>query len=301
MVRTIKNGFATFTFIVFSIGTICGSQGCKRNNAHTETRHMRTKPTESDGDINYRNAHWLRFLQPAVQKENPEAVEKYAQAEQFAKGHRWDEALKAVDQIQPVDHSPGQQIYLGALQWTAEGLARDGQSDRALQTLSHLAEPTKSFALSRIVHAVAGKGNFDKARAIMAQIQFPEARRSARKGTHVRQVWMESYDEWCRRLISEPESREVLAWLKSGDNTLGEISSAKRSLALAQDIYDHGAVKVFALDIDEYPSYQNTGILVIELPQNPAARAKVSAWAAKHTRSQDDLEEGQKYLFVMLD
>jgi hypothetical protein len=115
---------------------------------------------------------------------------------------------------------------------------------------------------------------------------------------------------FCESLISAPNAKEAREWLQSGRRcrfTLGELDSTEESLALVEKAYVAGAVQVTAVEIDDYPDMggcQNTGKLVITLPDAPSKRAKVLAWASKIVEDQgfDALTDtGERYVFVMLD
>jgi hypothetical protein len=115
---------------------------------------------------------------------------------------------------------------------------------------------------------------------------------------------------FCESLISAPNAKEAREWLESGRKrgfTLGVLDSTEASLALVEKAYASGAVQVTAVEIDDYPDMgglQNTGKLVIELPDVPSKRAKVLAWASKIVEKQgfDALSDtGERYVFVMLD
>jgi hypothetical protein len=115
---------------------------------------------------------------------------------------------------------------------------------------------------------------------------------------------------FCETLISKPDAKEAREWLQSARKrrfTLGELDSTQKSLALVEKAYASGAVRVTAVEIVEYPEMgggQNTGKLVIELPDAGSNRAKVLAWASKIAEEQgfDALSDtGERYVFVMLD
>ena len=115
---------------------------------------------------------------------------------------------------------------------------------------------------------------------------------------------------FCEALISKANAREAREWLLHGRKrgfTLGELDSTEKSLALVEKAYASGAVRVTAVEIDDYPDmggHQNTGKLVIELPDTPSKRAKVLAWASKIAEEQgfDSLSDtGERYVFVMVD
>jgi len=115
---------------------------------------------------------------------------------------------------------------------------------------------------------------------------------------------------FCESLISASNAKEAREWLQSGRKrtfTLGELASTEESLALVEKVYAAGAVRVTAVEIDEYPDMggcQNTGKLVIELPDAPSKRTKVLAWASEIAEKQgfDALSDtGERYVFLMLD
>jgi hypothetical protein len=116
-------------------------------------------------------------------------------------------------------------------------------------------------------------------------------------------------DEFVKQFLGAPDTREVLEWLGSTPDSeyrsLGESGSTEDAIALAQKIYDAGAVEVLAVEIDEYEGVgQNSGRLVIKLPDQPEARRRVFAWAAANSESHGFdpyTDTGQRYLFSMLD
>ncbi|MHC4333566.1 MAG: hypothetical protein ACYSUP_02735 [Planctomycetota bacterium] len=116
-------------------------------------------------------------------------------------------------------------------------------------------------------------------------------------------------DEFVQRFLGDPNSREVLNWLRASSEddfrSLGELETTDESITLVQEIYEAGAVYVLAVEIDEYPEGQNTGKLVIKLPEDDAdARKRVFAWAGNVAQQQGfdpEQDSGQSYLFVMLD
>lgn len=270
----------------------------------TRVSRMRPKPTESDGDVNYRNMRWLAFLMPEVQRTSPEAVKVYADVEKLAKSRKYNEAIKLAETIRPIDKSRDQEIYMKAILWTAEGIARAGDVEGGLQITKKIPEPGLSFGLHKMAQVAADKGHFQQAREIIEQIKLDNIKHLAFQSLRTRQAWLETPDQWCKRLIAQPESKEVIGWLKSGKNTLGEMWTNIGSIRFAENIYKQGASKVYAIGIDINPGFENAGDLVIELPTEPDKRKKVFVWAGKQARSlgfDPDLDEGQQYLFVALD
>jgi hypothetical protein len=101
--------------------------------------------------------------------------------------------------------------------------------------------------------------------------------------------------------------REALSWLKAAPRrrTLGELANTAVSVRLINQLYRAGAAKVWAVEIDSYPDgTENTGRLVIELPQDPAARKRVLAWVSHQSLSKGfnpGQDEGESFAYVRLD
>ncbi len=73
---------------------------------------------------------------------------------------------------------------------------------------------------------------------------------------------------------------------------------------LVEELYAAGAVEVLAVEIDRYEEGENSGKLVIELSQIAQDREMVLDIAGKIAESQGFdrvTDDGQKYVFVMLD
>jgi hypothetical protein len=119
---------------------------------------------------------------------------------------------------------------------------------------------------------------------------------------------MQEQDTFIHKLLDNPNKAEALSWLKDGGEdsfrNLGELDTTEESIALVQHLYDLGAVEVLAVEIDTYPEGQNTGKLVITLPDTSEARKKIFAWSSEQAESlgfAPDKDVGQKQLFVGLD
>ena len=116
-------------------------------------------------------------------------------------------------------------------------------------------------------------------------------------------------DEFMQSILHDPNKQEALRWLKGGREgdfrSVGELGTNEESIALIQRIYDAGAVEVIAVRIDEYPGEgQNTGKLVIKLPDEPELRQGLFALAggiAQRLGFDPEQDTGQTYLFLMLD
>ena len=115
-----------------------------------------------------------------------------------------------------------------------------------------------------------------------------------------------------RERLEDPNSKkaEALAWLKDngGRNTVGELPTNGESLALIQEAYQAGAKEVLAIEIDAYEEddgvYENTGKLIVKLPEDAAARRGVFEWCGRQAEAQGfdaEEDEGQTHVFVALD
>jgi hypothetical protein len=120
---------------------------------------------------------------------------------------------------------------------------------------------------------------------------------------------LEEHDEFIRKLLDNPDKAEAYSWLDecSDDSfrNVGELESNEKSLDLIREIYDAGAVEVIAVEIDKYPDGgENTGKLVIALPEEPEERKRVLEWCSKVSEAQGFAPHedfGQTHEFVMLD
>lgn len=109
-------------------------------------------------------------------------------------------------------------------------------------------------------------------------------------------------------MLANSQSKEALAWLQSGppgSHTIGENWGHARSVAIVRNLYAYGAVRVTAVEIDRYePHFENTGKLVVTLPDATKARAELFRWCnerAKRGGFDAVKDVGQKHLFISLD
>jgi hypothetical protein len=122
---------------------------------------------------------------------------------------------------------------------------------------------------------------------------------------------MAGNDKWYESLISTPNAKEARAWLRGGRKqgfTLGKLESTEESLALVEDGYAAGAVRVTAVEIEDYSDmggYQTSKRVVVTLPDEPAKkRARALAWAGKVANEQGfdgEPDIGQRYVFLFFD
>ena len=115
-------------------------------------------------------------------------------------------------------------------------------------------------------------------------------------------------DEFVQPLLDASDTKEALSWLRAGNErdfrSIGELETNEESISLIELIYRAGATEVFAVEIDEFPEGQNTGKLVVKLPDDTAARRRLFDWAGTIAEQQGfdpEVDSGQQYLFLMLD
>lgn len=115
-------------------------------------------------------------------------------------------------------------------------------------------------------------------------------------------------DEFELQLLAGPAVREAMEWLeetREPSRSLGEATGQDESIRFVKELYALGAVTVHAVEIDGAPSEdQNTGKLVIELPQDQEKRDKLLDFCGELAIEQGfdpDPDIGQRYLFLMLD
>jgi hypothetical protein len=121
-------------------------------------------------------------------------------------------------------------------------------------------------------------------------------------------------DDLPLKLLAGPNVREALAWLeetREPSRSLGAADSVPvyasqpESLKFVKKLYRLGAVKVHAVEIDGAANEdQNTGELVVELPDEPEARKKVLQVCNRCVRRHgfDPYPDtGQRYVFFKLD
>jgi hypothetical protein len=112
-------------------------------------------------------------------------------------------------------------------------------------------------------------------------------------------------DKLCADLLTHKEHVEALSWLQQSrpgnERTLGEHDPA-HSLAIVESLYDSGARKVHALDIDKEPGIGETAnILCTELPDDKAKRQKLFKIEARKASAEGFSpmpDQGQAYLFM---
>ncbi|MES2036385.1 MAG: hypothetical protein V4495_00985 [Pseudomonadota bacterium] len=113
-----------------------------------------------------------------------------------------------------------------------------------------------------------------------------------------------AHDEWCGNLIAERGGEDAFAWFENPKATLGLMNRAK-SRRMLTTLQNAQCGSVFACDIERIDSpYENTGHLVIELPQASDMRKKVFKLAGRILQEQGyeaSPDNDQKCLYLKLD
>jgi hypothetical protein len=112
-------------------------------------------------------------------------------------------------------------------------------------------------------------------------------------------------DPFCRKLLDTKTHLEALAWVKESRDhdirTIGE-QSPEESLKIVNRLYNEGADRVWAVDLDIYPNEgQSTNVLVVELPTDPKLRRKLFHLEARVAASggfDPVSDDGQHYMFL---
>ena len=117
------------------------------------------------------------------------------------------------------------------------------------------------------------------------------------------------HERYIDSLLSLGENAEAFRWLDEAsdyaDRTLGEDLDNPESVTIVERGYRAGASEIVAVDIhSDANGCQNTGRLVVILPESPIQRQSVFAWANELAamRGWDpEVDFGQARLFVWLD
>jgi hypothetical protein len=111
-------------------------------------------------------------------------------------------------------------------------------------------------------------------------------------------------DLFCQTMLTTGKQDDAITWIESRTHTLGEYSHAK-SRNIVNRLMRVGAIRVHACDIDSYDDDQeNTGHLVVEIPDESKARKSVFREIARLASLEGfdgDLDNGQRYAYVKLD
>lgn len=109
-------------------------------------------------------------------------------------------------------------------------------------------------------------------------------------------------------LLASKDIQEALSWLTESnvpERSLGEAQEREASIALVKSLYQLGAKKVWVFDIDDYGDEgQNSGKLIIELPDDPTKRLRLFKKCGDIANSlgyDAEIDTNQEAIFLMLD
>lgn len=110
-------------------------------------------------------------------------------------------------------------------------------------------------------------------------------------------------DLFCDQMLRKGVCADAESWIVSKNHTLGEYSHVK-SRNLFHKLKQLGTSRVYACDIDDSDENQNTGHLVVELPESPTERKAVMREIGRLSQQQGfqrDPDNGQRYAYIKLD
>ena len=118
----------------------------------------------------------------------------------------------------------------------------------------------------------------------------------------------EEQDAYYEQMMSVGKSAEALAWAREATDedrrTIDEYEN-DRTLEIIEEIYQRGAAKVTAVEIDVDPGIgETTDILIVTLPEDPSQRAEVlkcRSLLPQWTGIGGTADRGQKYLMLWWD
>jgi hypothetical protein len=113
----------------------------------------------------------------------------------------------------------------------------------------------------------------------------------------------EENNRFCLELIQKGIAKDAVEWIKDKKHTLGE-KNWVNSKRLVSRLTELGCLHIYACAIDVYEENENTGHLVVELPEDEESRVKILkkiTRIAKALGLDGPLENGQKYEYIKLD
>jgi hypothetical protein len=128
------------------------------------------------------------------------------------------------------------------------------------------------------------------------------------KGNIMNKRKLSDSDNFLKSILSSKNAIECLAWLTESDKqrrTLGEDVDPEISIVFVKSLYDSGARKVWVFDIDDYrDDGQNSGKLIIELPDDPSQRHRlfiICGEIANRLGYDAEKDTNQEAILLMLD
>jgi hypothetical protein len=110
-------------------------------------------------------------------------------------------------------------------------------------------------------------------------------------------------DGFCSAIMDKGKREDAVQWIQTRGHTLGERnwSSSKR---LVTHLAELDCMNIYACQIDVYEEGENTGHLVVELPEETLARSKILKAIdrlASETGYSGPADDGQRYAYIKLD
>jgi len=118
------------------------------------------------------------------------------------------------------------------------------------------------------------------------------------------------HDALIARLLNDPEKQEALGWVKNhgpdDERTVGGCKTNPASIQFVQEIYNLGALQIFAINIrpNRNGKGQYTGKLVVQLPSEAEPREALFNWCKRQGDSlgfSPDPDRGESHLYLLLD
>jgi len=110
-------------------------------------------------------------------------------------------------------------------------------------------------------------------------------------------------DEFCGVMMSQGSREDAASWIRNKNHALGE-RDWRGSKRLVDRFLELGCLHVYACKIDRCDEGANTGHLVLELPMERDARAKVLkaiGRVASDAGYEGPFDDSQRYGYVKLD
>lgn len=147
----------------------------------------------------------------------------------------------------------------------------------------------------------ASSGHDDNGSRMKAQDRANSESADDRSGKH---------DRLIARLLADSEKQEALGWLKNDspddERTVGGCKTNPASVQFIQEIYNLGALQIFAINIrpNRNGKGQYTGKLIVQLPIETEPREALFNWCKRQGDSlgfSPDPDRGESHLYLLLD
>ncbi|HSK42910.1 MAG TPA: hypothetical protein VLA83_03370 [Candidatus Binatia bacterium] len=196
----------------------------------------------------------------------------------------------------------------GALKIAIQQHFSDGKKSSEMYFVNGRMASRRSYEKAKLKYSdmpPADESSTDAGADILKDAAAERRELTARRKSHVQNPEQANKtDRFCRDLMAIETCAEAPAWIKTHNHTLGEMDHAA-SCRLVNKLMRLAGIRIFACKIDDYGEQgQNTGHLVIELPQSKELRPRVFralARIAEQRGFSGDPDDGQSYAYVKLD